>query len=519
MLGTSASARTERDERVVLLGVGTAHGLGMAMDGIEGQSRAGWSHDRILSLFYPGTSVGRSSGPIRVGLADGPVQRFVMPGGGTITDAVDRGPAGKGYPLEVRPGATVTVSVDDGRPSVEVARPAASSKPEPTASGDTPTSITASGPEGLLPTPPPPGESPDPAPEPDIDPLPQPTAPPDEPTPTPPPTSAPRPAHTANSVRLIPDGDPAVVRVESTGNRYRGVIELDAVGGSLRVVNRVGLETYIAGIAEARGAGWPLEGLKALAVAARSYAASMMTWNTRNQAKGYDICPTDQCQVYLGYDGEFAGMRAAATETAGEIRTYDGRPILAMYHGNGGGQTESYSRVVGTESSAHPYLKSVRYPYAQPTFWRRELTYAEIATALAPHGDVPDPIKRLEILERGDSPRVMRLRVHGPDGEHLDVKGTTFMRALDLWSTWFKIGDEKAFAALGTGDVPPSRLEGVSTLPLDPRSPGSLVVLAAAIAALATATTLQILKPRMPITLQVAWPPLRLSPAPSPPGS
>ena len=80
-----------------------------------------------------------------------------------------------------------------------------------------------------------------------------------------------------------------MVRVESTGNRYRGVIELDAVGGSLRVVNRVGLETYIAGIAEARGAGWPLEGLKALAVAARSYAASMMTWNARNQAKGYDI--------------------------------------------------------------------------------------------------------------------------------------------------------------------------------------------------------------------------------------
>lgn len=494
-LGTSASARLARDEQVVLLGVGTAHGLGMAMDGIAGQSRAGWSYDRILSLFYPGTSGGRASGSIRVGLAEGPVQRFVMPGGGTVTDAVDgRGPS-KGYPLKIRPGALFTVGVSKGRPSVTVERPD-STRPSPSPSGEAKTSITVSAPGGLVPTPAPPGESPAPPPEPDLDPLPQPTEPPSEPTPTPPPTQAP-PMHSASSVRLVPEGDPAVVRVESTGNRYRGVIELDAVGGSLRVVNRVALETYIAGIAEARGAGWPLEGLKALAVAARSYAASMMTWNTRNQADGYDICPTDQCQVYLGFDGEFPGMRAAASQTAGEVRTYNGRPILAMYHGNGGGQTESYNRVAGTTTSAHPYLNSVRYPHAQPTFWRRELTYPEIANALAPHGDVPNPIKRLEIRERGDSPRVMRLRVHGSDGEHLDVKGTTFMNALDLWSTWFKIGDDKAFAALGTGDVPPSRLEGVSTLPLDPRSPGSLIVLAVAIAALATATTMRILKPRI----------------------
>ncbi len=513
-LGTSASARDTHDESVVLVGVGTAHGLGMAMDGVEGQARAGWSYDRILSVFYPDTTVGRTTGSIRVGLANGSVQHFVMPDGGTVTDAVSGQEPSDEYPLKIPAGRRFTVSVDKGRPSVAVDRPTSTRAPSPKPSDDVGTTIAVSGPGNVLPTPAPPAVSPSPAPT--LDPFPEPTAPP---TPVPSPSASPleRSTEPSSSLRIVPDGDPAVVGVESTGYRYRGVIEVDAVGSSLRVVNRVGLETYVAGIAEARGAGWPLEGLKALAVAARSYAAAMMTWNTRNRANGHDICPTDQCQVYLGFDGEEPAMRKAAAETAGEIRTYNGRPILAMYHGNGGGQTESYNRVTGTTKSAHPYLRSVKYPHAQPTFWRRELTYAEIATALSPHGNVPRPIERIQILERGDSPRVMRLRVHGDGGEHLDVKGTTFMTALDLWSTWFKIGDERSLAALGTGDVPPSRLDGVSSLPMDPRSPGSLVVLAAAIAALATAATLQILKPRIPVSLHVAWPPLRLAPAPSPP--
>lgn len=516
-LGTGASARDERpeDHRVVLLGTGTAHGFGMAMDGVAGQVRAGWSHSKILDTFYPGTSTGTMSGQIRVGLAEGSTHDFVLPEGGVVTD-------GHGDRTRVRPGGSLRVILREGRavPVIQNSSPAATPTSAPSATpvqtdDDFFPVVAASGPADIIPTPQPtpaPGASP----EPTIDPFPEPTAPPDEAPATPPPSSpSVESKRHDRSVRIEPSGDPAVVRVVGTGNRYRGVIEVEAAGGTLRAINRVGLETYIAGIAEARGAGWGIEGLKALAVAARSYAAARMTWNDRDHDRGYDICPTDQCQVYFGFDGEFPDMRRAAQETAGEIRTYDGRAILAMYHGNGGGQTETYERFSG--SKTHPYLRSVRYEHAEPTFWRRELTYAEIATALRPHGNVPQPIERIQILERGDSPRVVRLRLHG-DGEHLDVRGTTFMRALDLWSTWFRIGDDRALAALGTGDVPPSRIEGVRRLPVDPRSPVSLLVLAGAIAALATAATLQMLKPRIPVSLQPEWPPLRLASAPTRPG-
>src|SRR5438128_2178462 len=84
-------------DRVVFTGRGSAHGLGMAMDGVEGEARAGWSHDRILSLFYPGTSASRSYGAVRVGLAEGGAQHVSLPSGGTVAG------------LRVQPGGGVTI--------------------------------------------------------------------------------------------------------------------------------------------------------------------------------------------------------------------------------------------------------------------------------------------------------------------------------------------------------------------------------------------------------------------------
>ena len=57
------------------------------------------------------------------------------------------------------------------------------------------------------------------------------------------------------------------------GRPYRGKLEIAAVGGYLRVVNYVGLESYIAGVvADEMPSTWPIEALKAQAVAARTFA-------------------------------------------------------------------------------------------------------------------------------------------------------------------------------------------------------------------------------------------------------
>jgi len=492
------------EHHIVLNGVGKAHGLGMAMDGVVGQGRAGWSADRMLSLFYPGSENAGASGTIRVGLAEGGQQSFVLPGGGTVSGATPG-------PLKVAAGQRFTVVSQNGRPVVRIdgssRSSAATSSPAPTPKALADVGLGAKGAAdpGIPLTSPPPV----------LVPSPTPTPAPKTPAPTKRAEESGAPPRT--SLRIVPAGDPALTLVEATGKRYRGVMEVRPAGGTLKVINHVDLETYVEGIAEARGAGWPLESMKALAVAARSLGAATMSWYTKSRPHGYDICPTQNCQVYFGFDGEEAIMRRAVAETAGQIRAYKGTPILAMYHGNGGGQTESYHRVAGTKVSSHPYLKSVRYPHASPSTWRRELTLTEIATALAARGaSVPQPLERIEVLERGDSPRVMRLGLHG-GGKNGEVRGTTLMEALDLWSTWFDISQAGSLPTTGFG-LP----GGATGSALDrqgvPRDAGSTWVFAfaAAIVALATAGAMQATADRLPAALRSGLPRPRAVPAASP---
>jgi SpoIID/LytB domain protein len=424
-LPVRADARPKEGE-VVLRGTGAAHGLGMAMDGVEGQARAGWTHDRILDLFYPGTTSGRAGGTIRVGLAEAPVVSLSLPNGGVVSDAARGTTAGAGFPVTLAPGASVTLRL--GPDGITTTLPAAAPRPTPSPAEPEPEQSSTDNP--LVPTPPPP---------PVVQPTPTPA--PNRPTPGAEPSSgaAGGPRTAPKRVFVWGTGDPALVSVAATEHAYRGLVEVVPRGGKLTVVNHVDLETYVAGIAEEKGAGWPLEGLKTLAIAARTLGAATMSWYAKNQGNGYDICPTDSCQVYLGYDGEEPVMRRATAETAGVIRTYNGRPILAMYHGNGGGQTESYKRLIDYPGDPHPYLKSVRYPYADPSHWKRRESYASMDASLRAAGvAIPGQLESIEITERGDSPRVVHMRLRGEDGA-VTITGQRFADALDLWSTWFDI--------------------------------------------------------------------------------
>ncbi len=455
---SSAGAQTTPDAAVIIKGHGAAHGFGLAMDGVEGQARAGWTHERILSLFYPGTVGGRKSGKIRVGLGDGGGQRLTLPSGGEISDRPFQAGAGDGYPIRIDPGGALEIGESAGGLTLKTV-------------GAAPGAQAAAGSErgsGYAQV----GKQEDDPLE--ITPLPS-LAP--SPTPAPKkssPAATPRPAPPkVSSFWVRGAGDPALIGVDATGRRYRGVMEVRRIGGgSTRVVNHVDLETYVAGIAEEKGAGWPLEGLKTLAVAARTLGAATMTWYAKQHEKGFDICASSNCQVYLGYDGEEPSMRRAVAETSGEIRTYNGRAIMAMYHGNGGGQTETYSRVADGGGDPHPYLKSVKYPFADPSSWDRRTTLSEIAGALRAEGvAVPSPLQLVEVTERGDSPRVMRLRVAGGLDEQQVVRGTTFKKALSLRSTWFDIELPRteveakfgSFAQVGKAATLPARRSAAGT--------------------------------------------------------
>ncbi len=144
--------------------------------------------------------------------------------------------------------------------------------------------------------------------------------------------------------------------------RFTGTVEVGKTSdGKLFVIGQLPFEDYLRGIAEVPRT-WPMEALKAQAVAARSYAIAHMSYpDPTGAALGYQLCATDACQVYRGLgvaDGPYGNRwRAAVDQTAGQVLLYGGRPADTLYFSTSNGHTVPNDQVFGT--APVPYLRSV----------------------------------------------------------------------------------------------------------------------------------------------------------------
>jgi peptidoglycan hydrolase-like amidase len=155
-------------------------------------------------------------------------------------------------------------------------------------------------------------------------------------------------------LRLVPlDLEP----VHVGGKAVRGELRLRPGAAGVTVINVVNLEEYLRGVvpAEMGPRSFPeLEALKAQAVAARTYAVAHLG---DHAAEGYDLCDSQSCQVYEGTSAEHPLTDRAVRETAGEILTFEGRPVDAMYQSTCAGHTEDAAALF--PDRAQPYLKGV----------------------------------------------------------------------------------------------------------------------------------------------------------------
>jgi stage II sporulation protein D len=142
-----------------------------------------------------------------------------------------------------------------------------------------------------------------------------------------------------------------ILRID--GLRYRGNLKISNRSGSLAVVNNVGLQSYLYSVVPREmPSSWPLEALKAQAVAARGYAVRAA------RADWYDIYDDTRDQVYGGLDygsGEDPGSTAAVQGTAGEVLKSGGNVISAYFSSSNGGRTAASADTWG---GTLPYLVS-----------------------------------------------------------------------------------------------------------------------------------------------------------------
>jgi hypothetical protein len=148
-------------------------------------------------------------------------------------------------------------------------------------------------------------------------------------------------------------------------NAYRGILEFrfSPASSSTLVINELPLDWYIAGITETWD-GAPTEYIKALLVAARSYAYTQLR-TTAGANKLFDVYASTNDQLYLGYDAELSMPHVAAAQLAtyGEMVTYQGTPVITPYSSRTNGVTRTWKQAWGGSDKA--WLQPVVAKYDQ----------------------------------------------------------------------------------------------------------------------------------------------------------
>ncbi|NEP09376.1 MAG: SpoIID/LytB domain-containing protein [Symploca sp. SIO2C1] len=110
---------------------------------------------------------------------------------------------------------------------------------------------------------------------------------------------------------------------------YRGNVLLTVEKDNLLAVNYVNLEAYLESVVGAEmPANWPMEALKAQAIAARSYA---LVHSFRPANPLYDLGDSQRWQVYKGVNSEWNTTTQAVSETTGMFLSYQGGVVESMY--------------------------------------------------------------------------------------------------------------------------------------------------------------------------------------------
>lgn len=232
----------------------------------------------------------------------------------------------------------------------------------------------------------------------------------------------------SNRLWLEPTGD-GVVWI---GDRwYRGRVLLIPQGNSFTAVNYVDIEEYLYSVVGAEAVpSWPQEALKAQSVAARTYA--LYKRNTSGNSV-YDLDTTTKTQVYKGLNSEYTTTHQAVRDTSGQVMTYNGKIILAVFHSSSGGHTENVEDIW---ISPLPYLRGVvDYDQYSPVFnWNKNVSVSQIGRVIGGVGNLQAMIPQ-KTTPQG---RVITMKVVG-DRSSKSIKGSELRQALDLRSTLFRV--------------------------------------------------------------------------------
>jgi stage II sporulation protein D len=172
-------------------------------------------------------------------------------------------------------------------------------------------------------------------------------------------------------------GQPLVV----DGHELPGTLDVFAqADGALVAVNEVDLEDYVAAVVASEvPASWPLDALRAQAVAARTFAVAQKIAQGPGARAHLGASVLDQ--VYKATAHPAPSAARAARDTAGEVLTFGAAPIAAYFSASCGGASESAEAAFHLPAGTTPYLHGSEHD-ADEHEWKVKVPVEELDRAL-----------------------------------------------------------------------------------------------------------------------------------------
>jgi len=232
-------------------------------------------------------------------------------------------------------------------------------------------------------------------------------------------TPAPKPAPLP--IEMGPQSIPGVPQFNTA--KYSHEPEVVVWRADQGIRERMFLEKYLEGVvAKEMQPTWPLEALRAQAIASRTLTLSAIDAGTIQKLYGADVSTAkEELQAYAP-EKVNDSVREAIRSTRGEVLLYAGSLVNAIYSASNG-------QISATKEESFPLEISYQTPYFQPVVddsfrytpaeiqsWTVKISAAEVADAIGYSGNPGD----ITILEKGPSGRILYIgaggkKVYGSD--------------------------------------------------------------------------------------------------------
>ncbi len=206
--------------------------------------------------------------------------------------------------------------------------------------------------------------------------------------------------------------------------RYAGKLKILIRENDILVINVIGIEKYLGSVVGSEmPAKWPLEALKAQAIASRTYALKQ---------KGnslYDIDSTNKNQVYMGLEARTNKTKKAVSSTRALVLIYKNKLINSLFHSSSAGMTENSQDVW---KNKYPYLSSVKdFDKNNPKLrWNKKFSESQLKKIFPRIGG----INEIEILNVTSTGRVKNVKIRGDFGTD-QISGVDLRKRMNLKST------------------------------------------------------------------------------------